>query len=310
MPITLRGCLLLLWAAAAVWGGVPENATSATVATDSARRAADFSPSATYEYRAGPPQPVQLHVFYPEGWSARDRRPVLLFFFGGSWLRGAPQSCIQWAHFATQLGLVGILPDYRTRERFGTTPLDTVADARAALRWVQEHAGELGADAGRIVAAGSSAGGHLALWTALRRTPPGADPREAPLAPPAALLLLCPSPDTTDGHRVERFGAQAEAVSAYHQMETGMPPTLMFHGDADRTVPYRIAIAFQVRMTAMGNACDLVTVPGGKHSFLADLPEWRERVYARARTFFAAHGLTVAAEKAGSEPPPARPAAR
>ena len=41
------------------------------------------------------------------------------------------------------------------------------ADAKSALRYVRAHATELGIDPQRIAAAGGSAGGHLAAFTAL-----------------------------------------------------------------------------------------------------------------------------------------------
>ncbi len=145
-----------------------------------------FPGAETFAYREGSDR-MTLHVVKPEGWQAGDRRGALLFFFGGGWTRGTPEASIGWARSAAKLGLVGIAPDYRTKDRHGVSPLGSVADARAALRWVQDHAAELGIDPARIAVGGNSAGGHVALWTALSVTPPGSDPAEAPRAPPAAL---------------------------------------------------------------------------------------------------------------------------
>src|SRR5690606_30332323 len=132
------------------------------------------------------------------------------------------------------------------RDRHGTTPLECVADARAAVRWVQEHAEELGIDADRIVVTGNSAGGHIAVWTAIEDVPPGSDPAEAPIARPAALVLSSAVTDTdlTTGYGGSRFGEHALALSPRHHVDGGMPPILMFHGDADKTVGYDSAVNF------------------------------------------------------------------
>lgn len=105
----------------------------------------------TFVYRDGQPDPMRLHVFKPKGWKSGDKLPALVWFFGGGWTKGSPERSAGWARNAAQWGMVGIAPDYRTKNRFNTSPLESVADARAALRWVQDHAAELGIDPARIV---------------------------------------------------------------------------------------------------------------------------------------------------------------
>src|SRR5258708_38854634 len=114
-------------------------------------------------YRDSKPEPLRLHVFKPKNWQAGDRRPALIWFFGGGWDHGTPENSAGWAKWAASLGFVGVAPDYRTKKRFSTSPLEAVADGRAAMHWVEDHAAELGVDANRIVVCGNSAGGHLAL---------------------------------------------------------------------------------------------------------------------------------------------------
>lgn len=249
----------------------------------------------TFAYREGDAR-MLLHVVKPAGWKATDRRGALIFFFGGGWSRGTPEKSIGWAKWAASLGLVGIAPDYRTKDRHDTSPLASVADGRAALRWVQDHATELGLDSAKIVVGGNSAGGHVALWTGFTATPPGSDPAEAPRTPPAGLVLFSAVSDTSglSGYTPKRFGDQATALSPVHQLESRMPPMLAFHGDADKTVPYTQAVALRDKLVAAGNACELVTVPGGSHAFSTDLPEWKERSRTHVREFLVARGLLAA----------------
>jgi len=232
----------------------------------------------TFLYREGA-NPMRLFVVKPKDWKAGDQRPALVFFFGGGWTTGTPASSVFWAKFAAGLGFVGIAPDYRTRGRFDTPPQAAVADARASLRWVQEHAAELGIDSARIAVGGNSAGGHVALWTALSSVPPGSTPAESPRAKPAALVLFSAVSDTspTTGYTPQRFGADALALSPVHQLDATMPPVLAFHGDADKLVSVQQALALRDKLIATGNLCELHLVPGGGHNFGNDVPEWQQK---------------------------------
>jgi acetyl esterase/lipase len=70
-----------------------------------------------------------------------------------------------------------------------------------------------------------------------------------------------------------------------HQLDALMPPVLVFHGDADRTVTNRQSIALHDRLVATSNACELVNVPGGDHGFLTQLPEWKDKAHQIIRDF-------------------------
>ena len=233
----------------------------------------------TMSYREGT-NAMNLFVYKPKGWKAADRRPALVYFFGGGWTKGTPLKSASWGSWAASQGMVGIVPDYRTKNRFGTSPLESVADGRAAFNWVVEHAGELGIDPAKVVVGGNSAGGHVALWTAITKTPPGSDPAEAPKVKPAALFLSSAVTDTSmaTGYTPSRFGVNARALSPVDQLDEKMPPVLMFHAEDDKLVNYNTAVAFQKKLTASGNFCDLVTVPKGGHNFSSEVTEWKTKV--------------------------------
>ncbi len=253
-----------------------------------------FPGAETFAFREQEPR-MLLHVVKPEGWKAADRRPALLFFFGGGWSRGTPANSIGWAKSVSKLGLVGIAPDYRAMGRHNSSPRGSVADARAALRWVQDHAAELGIDPARIAVGGNSAGGHVALWTALSTTPPGSSAAEAPRQKPAALILFSAVSDTSplDGYTPKRFGDDALALSPLHQLDAKMPPILMFHGDADQTVPYAQAVALHAKLVAGGNSCEFVTVPGGRHNIAEPDVAWRDKSRAMVVQFLRQQGLAT-----------------
>lgn len=214
---------------------------------------------------------LRLHVVKPKGWTKDDHRPCMVSFFGGGWINGTPESSIRWSKWAADNGLVGIAPDYRTRSRFNAQPEDCVADGRAAMRWVVEHASDLGIDTTKLVVSGGSAGGHVAAWTAISKAGPGKDD-PAPSVLPAALVLLYPVTDTKEGgyggpKRFNQSVERAKACSVPDQMQAKMPPIIILHATGDKTVPYANSVAMRDMLIAMGNRCELVTFEGLGHSY-------------------------------------------
>ncbi len=247
---------------------------------DSGETPTNFPDAQTFIYRDLKPEPLRLFVAKPEGWRTNDHRPAMIYFFGGAWTRGNPSKSIGWARMVAKWGMVGIAPDYRTVEHFSTTPVESTADARAAMRWVEDHAAELGVDVNKIVVGGSSAGGHLALWTAIVKAPFGSKPEESPTTKPAALVLISAPGDLSleawkdKPSQVKRFGPHISDVSPLQLLDARMPPVIMFHGDADKTVPYRIAVALHDKLIATTNVCEFTTIPGGGHGIP---PDWKDK---------------------------------
>lgn len=226
-----------------------------------------------YVFRKVGDQELRLHVIKPTGWKASDQRPCLVFFFGGGWSTGNPTGSKTWTHWASDRGMVGVAPDYRTFTRFKSTIEESVSDGRASVLWVQAHAAELGIDPAKIVAAGVSAGGHLAAWTAIPGKGPSSDDPGAPTPQPAALILLNPATDTkstgspASQKRFEGSAERALACSVTDKMPVKMPPTIVFHGTDDKAVPYANSVEFRDKMVANGNACELVTFQGLGHMY-------------------------------------------
>jgi acetyl esterase len=250
----------------------------------------------TFIYHDVKPEPMRLYVFKPKDWKAGDRRPGLIHFFGGGFVRGVPTQSAGWAKQAAALGLIGVAADYRVLTRHGTDGTACIADARAAVHWLQLHAAELGLDPKRLVVSGSSAGGHLAIWTAINACPPGSDPRETPLEKPAALILMWPAADFTYfSPTQDRFGGHAVECSATQHLDAKMPPALLLHGDQDPTVPYQSSVALHRTLTDSGNRCEFITMPGCGHG--TTLPEWKEKLPHLVEAFLREQQLVPAARR-------------
>lgn len=237
---------------------------------------------------------LSLHVFEPTT-GPKTNRPAIVFFFGGGWNSGSPTQFEQHCRHLAARGMVAITADYRVASRHQVKPTACLADAKSALRWVRQNASRLGVDPNRIAAGGGSAGGHLAAATG---TVPGFDEagEDATVsAVPNALVLFNPALVLAplDGLNLEgfdarvgeeRMGTDPKKLSPAHHVRRGAPPTIIFHGKADTTVPYRTAEAFATAMRQAGNRCELVGYEGQPHGFFnygrGDGSKYRETVAA------------------------------
>jgi acetyl esterase len=221
---------------------------------------------------------LNLWIFNPKDHQPADKRAAIVFFFGGGWTGGTPSQFEQQCKHLAGRGMVAITVDYRVKSRHDVKPVQCVADARSAIRWIRANAAKLGIDPQRIAAGGGSAGGHLAAATAFIKEfdEPGEDPLVS--AVPNALVLFNPAlvlaplegyKFNVDGAMVseERFGTKPEKISPAHHVEKGAPPTIVFHGKDDTTVPYATAEAFAAEMKKVGSRCELIGYEGAGHGF-------------------------------------------
>ncbi len=265
--------------------------------------AQDFTPDRLVVYKTVGDVELNLHVFAPEdsdpesidtkdapiknnaateGADARDfptkgkpkksprhNRSAIVFFFGGGWVGGSPTQFYPQSRALSQRGMIAFSAEYRTKGAHNTTPFECVKDGKSAIRWVRQHAAELGVDPDRIVAAGGSAGGHVAACTGMIEgyEEDGDDTSISSI--PNALILFNPVLDTTKkGYGAKRFKpAQRMALSPCHHVRGGIVPTLIFHGDADKVVPFENARRFDRLMKQAENMSTLVPFPGKGHGF-------------------------------------------
>ena len=165
--------------------------------------------------------------------------------------------------------MVAFSADYRVKSRNKTTPFECVKDGKSAIRWVREHAVELGIDPDRIVAAGGSAGGHVAACTGIIKGHEEDMEKESVSSVPNAMILFNPVLDTTvKGYGAKNFKPdQQTELSPTHHIHKGIVPTIVLHGTADKTVPFENAERFTRLMKEAGNKCLLVAYKGQAHGF-------------------------------------------
>lgn len=222
---------------------------------------------------------LTIHIFEPPGHQPADKRPAIVFFFGGGWRSGSPKQFEQQCRHLAARGMVAMTADYRVSSRHDTKAIACVQDGKSAIRWARTNAARLGIDPERIAAGGGSAGGHVAACTGVLegKDEPGegtkvsSRPNAMALFNPA--LVLAPvdgkeflSRDNIHGLR-ERMGVEPKELSPLHHVRKGAPPAIVFHGQADTTVPYWTAEAFTEAMKKAGNVCELKGYEGQPHGF-------------------------------------------
>lgn len=248
----------------------------------------------TYTYKSVGTTQLRLHVFKP---STSRPAPAIVFFFGGSWTIGSILHFLPQARHLSQRGMVAIIADYRVFSRYGTSAFDSMADAKSAMRWVRTHAAELKVDPKRLVAAGGSAGGHIALSTAVFDTFDESSEDRKISSKPNALLLFNPEVDTTDSpsHQTfpdlrARFGNRALEGSPIHHLSKSLPPTLILHGKADGLVAFADVERFCNESRKLGNQCRVVGYEGADHGFFN--PDRRDGTWYRETLLEADRFLT------------------
>lgn len=230
--------------------------------------AEDFTPDKRIVFKSIDNVDLSLHVFYPEGKFPNSPKSAIVFFFGGGWKQGSPEQFYQHCQHLASKGMVAISAEYRVFSRHKTSPKESVKDGKSAIRYLRQHATELGIDPTRIVAAGGSAGGQIAAACATLEAFEEAGEDYNTPSKPSALVLFNPVFDNSiDGYGYERVKDYWEDFSPLHNIDKSSPPTIIFLGTKDSFVPVATALKYKSKMEALGNRCDLLLYPEQTHGF-------------------------------------------
>ncbi|MDC0143348.1 alpha/beta hydrolase [Verrucomicrobia bacterium] len=209
-----------------------------------------------------------LHVFNPKDHKASDRRPAIVFFFGGGWNGGTPKQFEPHCTYLASRGMVAITAEYRVKSRNKTTPFECVKDGKSAIRWVRANAVKLGVDSKRVAAGGGSAGGHVAAATGncLGLEEEGENLKVS--SKPDVLVLFNPVYDNSSkGYGHDRVKPRWKEISPMHNIRKGAPPTIVFLGTKDKLIPVSTAQEYEKRLVAVGSRSELHLYKGATHGF-------------------------------------------
>jgi acetyl esterase/lipase len=226
------------------------------------------SPQATLRYGDHPDQLADLWLPRPS--SAGSPVALILFFHGGFWRDEYDRShTAPLAYDLSGRGYAVALVEYRrtgARSNYPATFEDIAAAVRLLPALVSAYTG-----VDRLILAGHSAGGHLALWGAHRV---GAD----------AVLALAPVADLRAAYALDLDGGAVAALLgggpdafADRYAETDplslLPigaPMALLHGDLDQHVPVEFSRRFVAAARACGDSATLTELPGVEHFALID----------------------------------------
>ncbi len=235
---------------------------NALVPRDGFLKTADIA----YAGTAGDLARRKLDIYVPTSGSPATKRPVVLFFYGGSWDSGSKSEYLFVAEALTSQGWIAVLPDYRIYPEVKFP--DFLDDAALAMRWTRDNIEKYGGDRTRIFAMGHSAGAHIAAMLTydpqfLGRA--GASPQDIAgfigLAGPYDFLPL----------KSERlkviFGPEPERPRSQPiNFVTGKePPALLLHGDTDTIVGPHNSANFATRIRERGGKVKHVRYPDLGH---------------------------------------------
>ena len=284
---------------------------------------AQLSPTAEWATHAQNQYVVQANITYltASGYEAkldvyrrRDSaaapQPTLVFYHGGGWIGGTKEASFMSIMPWLEMGWNVVNVEYRMA-RVALAPA-ALEDAQCALRFVVAQAKNYGIDTNKIVVAGESAGGHLALAVGMIPASAGftsicagggftGNDNSVPKV--AAIINWYGITDVSDmlaGPNARSYAVQwvgsahdrdaiAKSVSPMTYVRAGLPPILSIQGDADPIVPYSQNVRLRDALTKAGATNELFTIPGGGHGNFR--PDERSKAYAKIREFLARNGL-------------------
>ena len=218
-------------------------------------------------------------IYKPAGVSGSAKLPVVVYFHGGGWVIATVDTYDAAPRLlAKRLNAIVVSVEYRHAPEFKFPAQHD--DAAAAYRWVLDNAASWGGDPRRIALAGESAGGNLAVATAVYA-------RDHNLAKPLHILSVYPIANSSMTLPSRRDAANAKplntamlgwfgyyyATTKADQMDTrinlvkanlkGLPPTTIVNAQIDplRSDGETLAAA----MMAAGDTVEQRTFPGVTH---------------------------------------------
>lgn len=244
---------------------------------------------------------IQLYmdVYSPVNMDTSISLPAMVFFFGGGWNSGTTEQFEPHAKYFANRGMVCFLADYRVNKRHGTSPFESLEDARSAIRYIRRNASMFHVDTSRIVAAGGSAGGHLAAAAAMTTGFNEENDEAAVSSVPDALVLFNPVIDNgPGGYGYDRIGESYKDFSPLHNIRSGAPPVIFFLGTEDRLIPVETARYFKTVMEKVGSRCDLFLFEGEGHGFF----NLKRSVQNYTKTVYEADRFLISLGYLGGEP--------
>lgn len=246
-------------------------------------------------YKTTPQGDLKMNLYFPPGWTKADRRPAIVFFFGGGCETGSPKQFASTAEYFATRGLVAAAAEYRIESIHHTPPQACAEDAKSAIRWLRMNARRLGINRKRVIAGGGSSGATIAAFAAYNTTFQP-DDEDASISPaPDALVLINPAFGFPDRSRLtpEQAALAEGPLAAFitsWKVTRGGPPAILFFGTEDSLQDK--ARDFARQLVASGIRAEFYTAEGQRHGFFSrgDSSPWHILVLRQMDLFLGSLG--------------------
>ena len=209
---------------------------------------------------------------YGPAHAGEAKNTAIVLIHGGGWMTGARGMMAPLAGALSAQGFTVVAPEYRLiPEAPWPAQID---DITAAIRWVHANADQLNVAKDRIVIAGGSAGGHLALLATANLQ--GEVPIAAVISLFAASALSTeerPAKGLFNGAMLVGPNPSPEAFRAANpidQIGAGYPPVYMLHGTADWLIDPLASVNLYNKLVELGVTAELHLVANANHEFIGE----------------------------------------
>lgn len=246
-------------------------------------------------YGKGGDTDLHLDIYKPTG--AANKRMAIIHYHGGGFQGGNKDGLAARLQTMSARGYTNIAAQYRLSANGAARWPAQMEDVKASIRWTRANASRLGVDANRIAVAGYSAGGHLALFAAGTANRPEFEGKGGNAGVPtdvvACLAYYAVTGGAWEGFRRQFPMPEGSSDEAWRLATPGtyiksFPPTVLFHGLADVTVPPESSQEFLKDLRAANIASELHLFAGVPHEFVG-IPEFAESTSVLADFFIERH---------------------
>lgn len=241
-------------------------------------------PDISYSYAKRDKVNLKLHFFIPK---KSELKSSVLLFHGGGWAFGSSYSLFKICKSLAKEGILCASADYRLALKHDTKVKDSMLDAADAYKWMVKNSEKLNIKKDQIMVGGGSSGGHLAASLAMIP-----DEKNETYDNIKAMILFNPAlntsalnaeiPENIDERRKnlwlyvrKLFEGKFEDFSPSNFIRSDLPPSIIFHGEKDKTIPIFLIEDFTKEMKEKGNQVDLLKWKDNGHQFY----RWDKKAY-------------------------------